>query len=83
MDIGVNTKEKLFSCDVCSSSVSQKAPLVKHIIVHTKEEPHSYEICSKTLNQRSHSNTHKKGIVMHELANSHKKFFSKAQESSY
>ncbi|XP_056640388.1 gastrula zinc finger protein XlCGF28.1-like isoform X1 [Diorhabda sublineata] len=49
---------KLFECNVCLKSFSQKSYLSRHFLSHTGEKPFKCDICLKTFSQKSHLNVH-------------------------
>ncbi|XP_056640839.1 zinc finger protein 91-like [Diorhabda sublineata] len=53
----VQPGKKLFKCDICSKTFSQKCNMKRHLLRHT-DNPHKCVICLKTFPQKFHLNRH-------------------------
>ena len=55
-----NTKEKLYSCDVCQKSFAFPSYLTLHKRTHTNEKPYSCQLCGKSFTQKNSLNSHER-----------------------
>nr|XP_054601099.1 zinc finger protein 250 isoform X3 [Nothobranchius furzeri]XP_054601100.1 zinc finger protein 250 isoform X3 [Nothobranchius furzeri] len=56
--VTIQEGQKVFVCDVCRQSFSQKSRLNRHIRIHTGQKPFGCDVCRRSFSQKSHLNRH-------------------------
>nr|XP_015829092.2 zinc finger protein 436 isoform X10 [Nothobranchius furzeri] len=54
----VQEGQKVFVCDVCRHSFSQKSRLNRHMIIHTGQKPFCCDVCQQSFTRKTNLNIH-------------------------